>query len=83
MPLFDYRCRQCGHEFEALVLKDDERILCADCGSDSVERVMVSLFSCAGVNLNKQLKMDSEDHMKKGIERMKNQEKRKNRIKIL
>ena len=83
MPIYTYRCNECRHEFEELVLKDDEPILCADCGSVSVERIMVSLFSCTGVNLTKQLTMDSEDHMKKGIERMKNQEKRKNRIKIL
>ncbi len=83
MPLFDYRCKQCGHEFEALVLKDGERILCLNCGSVSVERITVSLFSCTSVNLTKQLKMDSEDRMKKGREWMKNQGTRKNRIKIL
>lgn len=83
MPLFDYRCKQCGHEFEDLVLNDGERILCPNCESVSVERITVSLFNCTGVNLTRQLKMDSEDRMKKGKEWMKNQGTRKNRIKIL
>jgi len=83
MPLFDYRCKTCGHELETMVMKEGERILCTDCRSGSVERMMVSLFSCTSVNLTKQLKMDSEDRMKKGIKRMRDQEKRKSRIKIL
>jgi hypothetical protein len=73
----------CDHEFETLVMKEGERISCAGCGSDSVERNFVSLFSCTSVNLTKQLKMDSEERMKKGMKWMKNQEHRKSRIKIM
>jgi putative FmdB family regulatory protein len=37
MPLYDFRCRACGHRFEELV-KVDERPSCAKCGGE-VERL--------------------------------------------
>jgi putative FmdB family regulatory protein len=83
MPLFDFNCCKCGSEFESLVLKDDEPVLCPECGSGSVEKITVSLFSCTGVNLTKQATMDSEDRLKKGSDWTKKQEIRKSRIKIL
>ena len=82
MPIFDYVCRQCGNKFEALVLTDTERVSCPECGSDSVKKT-VSLFTCTGINLDKRLKMDSEEQMKKGMEMMKNQRMRQQRIKII
>jgi putative FmdB family regulatory protein len=83
MPIFDFNCSNCSSAFESLVLKDDQPILCPECGSGSVERITVSLFSCTGVHLNKQLTMDSEDRLKMGSNWMKRQEIKKNRIKIL
>jgi len=82
MPIFDYVCGQCSHEFETLLLRESEPVRCPACGSDSVKRA-VSLFSCTGVQLDKRLKMDSEEKMKKGQEMMKKQRLRKKRIKIL
>ena len=45
MPLYDYRCGGCGHEFEALVPSgaraDQER--CPDCGSET--RRLLSLIA--------------------------------------
>lgn len=37
MPIFDFTCTACGHEFEALVRKDKTPV-CASCGSDKLER---------------------------------------------
>jgi len=83
MPLFDFTCAECGWGFESLVLKPEEPIRCPKCGSDSVSRSDISLFSCTGVNLTKRLTMDSEDRLKKGMAKMQKQRMRRDRIRIL
>ena len=40
MPLHEYFCNQCSKEFEELVFKDDEEVLCPHCGSDSADKLM-------------------------------------------
>jgi len=49
MPLYEYRCRQCGKTFELLRrMKDaDEDAECPDCRSPQSERVL-SAFSTGG-----------------------------------
>jgi putative FmdB family regulatory protein len=37
MPLFDFRCRRCGSEFEALI-RSDRAAVCA-CGSAELEQL--------------------------------------------
>ncbi len=46
MPLYEYRCKKCGLEFELLrrVSDEDEETKCPKCRSKSVERVL-SRFS--------------------------------------
>lgn len=44
MPLFEYRCKECGAEFEKLVMNKSEKIVCEKCGSESLEK----LFSVFG-----------------------------------
>jgi putative FmdB family regulatory protein len=40
MPLYEYQCRGCSHEFEELVF-GDEPVTCPECGSaGSVDRVL-------------------------------------------
>ena len=38
MPLFDFRCRQCGRQFEALV-RTGQPVMCS-CGSDDLEQLL-------------------------------------------
>ena len=83
MPLFDFTCHKCGHNFEHLVLKDNEQPNCPKCGGRNAVRVAVCLFSCTGVQLTKQLKMESEERMKRGMTQMKKENLRKDRIKIV
>lgn len=83
MPIFDYTCRDCSEEFEALLLRGGERAVCPGCGGDSVVRVAVSPFSCTGVRLTKMLRMDAEDRLSRGRDLMKRQALRRSRIKIM
>lgn len=39
MPIYDYRCRRCGHEFEALVLKSSPPA-CPSCAGSDLEQLL-------------------------------------------
>ena len=39
MPIFEYKCRGCGNEFEALVRKSDVPA-CPSCNSADLERLL-------------------------------------------
>lgn len=82
MPIYDYRCKKCAYEFEELVLDRYQAVKCRRCQSEAVEK-LASLFSCTTVRLNKRLKMESEERMKKGMEKVKKEKFRKKRIKIM
>ncbi len=49
MPLYEYRCAQCGEEFEKLVRSffGSKDVTCPACGSKSVER-LISVFGLGG-----------------------------------
>ena len=83
MPIFDYCCCLCGFEFEKIVMNGKDPGPCPQCGSEGVQRKMVSLFNCTSVQLTKRMKMESEERMKKGQEMLKKAPLRKDRIKIL
>jgi putative FmdB family regulatory protein len=41
MPLFEYKCRECEHEFETLVTaRTADSVRCVACESTSVERLI-------------------------------------------
>ena len=42
MPLYDFKCRNCGEEFEALVLKSQP--VCPSCAGTELEQ-LISLFA--------------------------------------
>ena len=44
MPIYEFICKKCKHEFEELVMSTSEKINCPDCGSKRIERAM-STFS--------------------------------------
>ncbi len=39
MPIYEYRCAECAHEFETLV-RGDNQPTCPECGTDALERLM-------------------------------------------
>jgi putative FmdB family regulatory protein len=40
MPIYEYSCRKCDHEFETLVMRTGDKIECPACGSAKVKRLM-------------------------------------------
>ena len=49
MPIYEFTCEKCQHDFEELVLSRSETISCPECGGTKVERAMsVFSFSSAG-----------------------------------
>ncbi len=49
MPIYEYKCRQCNHEFEKLVrsFSGSPDIFCQNCGSAKVVK-LVSTFAFSG-----------------------------------
>ncbi|WP_367359154.1 FmdB family zinc ribbon protein [Syntrophus buswellii] len=42
MPIYEFRCKSCGKDFEVLFFSISEKreVLCPDCNSDEVEKLM-------------------------------------------
>ena len=40
MPIYEYNCKNCDDEFEALVFRSDETPLCPNCKGEDVKRLM-------------------------------------------
>lgn len=50
MPMHDFMCQSCKHEFEELVIKDEE-VKCPKCGSANTQQLMSCCrFSMGGDN---------------------------------
>ena len=49
MPIYEYRCQQCGAEFELLrsISASDEDLVCPECGVSEPSRKL-SLFASSG-----------------------------------
>ncbi|MBN2537314.1 zinc ribbon domain-containing protein [candidate division WOR-3 bacterium] len=48
MPIYEYRCRECGAEFEQLVMRADEKVKCPKCGSSKLEKKFSTLGGVRG-----------------------------------
>ncbi len=44
MPIFEYKCEQCGAQFEELVFSDSDEVACEKCASTNTRKLM----SCCG-----------------------------------
>ena len=48
MPLYDFKCRDCGMESEILIVFSDEEPACDDCGSKNLDKMMTTPSSYSG-----------------------------------
>ncbi|HEX5413916.1 MAG TPA: zinc ribbon domain-containing protein [Terriglobia bacterium] len=47
MPIFEYQCRNCGSRFEKISYASGAEILCKNCSSPKVEKLL-SVFAVSG-----------------------------------
>jgi len=47
MPIFEYRCRDCGAQFEKIVRSSSDGVVCERCESQHLERLL-SVFAVSG-----------------------------------
>jgi putative FmdB family regulatory protein len=47
MPIYEYSCRRCHHDFEYLVVSASENIRCPQCDAGAVEK-QLSVFNSRG-----------------------------------
>jgi len=40
MPIYEFKCDQCGREFEELVMNSREKVRCPDCGKTRVKKLI-------------------------------------------
>ncbi len=40
MPIYEFKCKKCDEEFEALVFRSDEVVPCPSCEGKDIERLM-------------------------------------------
>ncbi|MBI4776604.1 MAG: zinc ribbon domain-containing protein [Deltaproteobacteria bacterium] len=49
MPLYEYCCSECAHQFEEIVsLGKEADVKCPKCGAGSPKRLMSAFASCTG-----------------------------------
>lgn len=40
MPIYEYGCHDCGHEFEELIRCSDPKVNCPKCGGEKCDKLM-------------------------------------------
>ena len=63
MPLYDFRCRACGHEFEALV-RAAEPPRCPECGAEDPERLLSTFVASSEEGREKAARASRERQIK-------------------
>lgn len=50
MPIYAYKCKACGEQFEALrrMSDRDEEVTCPACGREHPQRVLSNVFASSG-----------------------------------
>jgi putative FmdB family regulatory protein len=61
MPLYEYRCAECGLQFEELAEKDEE-VACAECGTTAERKISDFGYSFAPTEKDGDTGVDSVDH---------------------
>lgn len=53
MPVLQYRCGECGKNFEELVKRFDDQVLCPVCGEKAERSYSGEIFSATGKTVKK------------------------------
>lgn len=53
MPILQYQCRICGNEFEELVKKYDDKVVCPKCGAVAERSYSGAVYSATGKPVKK------------------------------
>ena len=48
MPIYEYKCDDCGLKFEELVYSDAGKVICHKCGSENAERLLSGFATSGG-----------------------------------
>jgi putative FmdB family regulatory protein len=48
MPIFKYRCEQCGHQFEKLVRNSESQVKCDKCESENLTKLFTGFAAKVG-----------------------------------
>lgn len=48
MPIFDYKCEDCGATFEELVPSSDSKVACPKCESDKTRKLVSGFATGSG-----------------------------------
>jgi putative FmdB family regulatory protein len=72
MPIYEYRCRSCNHQFEALVRKQDTPA-CSNCGAVDLERLMSVPNVKSEITHDKAMRAARQRDQKLGTERTQEQ----------
>ncbi len=58
MPLFEYRCQECGEQFETVVFDRNRPVTCKKCHSSRVQK-LISVFAVAGGSRKEEAALES------------------------
>lgn len=51
MPIFDYRCSSCAHQFEELVTRSTDAVLCVRCGAPATKLLSAFAAPTSGASM--------------------------------
>lgn len=50
MPIYEYKCMDCGRKFDLLIFKNDENVECPACKKSNVSKLFSTFASISGKN---------------------------------
>ncbi len=62
MPIYEYRCQDCGEKFEKLIRSDADQseLVCPSCGSKRTDKLL-SIFGTSGFSTTRNFTSSSAD----------------------
>lgn len=49
MPMYDFRCKKCGHRFTVITgMSERHKVMCPECGTGEVEQIITGCTILSG-----------------------------------